>query len=87
MIDQLLRPKIAFWTGAGLTIASFVVFNFLVPPLYGAVQSVNFPMAQQFVGLLVSGFESLGQLARLFGPVLVVGALVMLKIERSSAHR
>ena len=38
MIDQLLRPKIAFWTGAGLTIASFVVFNFLVPPLYGAVQ-------------------------------------------------
>ncbi|MBH0010034.1 hypothetical protein [Salinibacterium sp. SWN1162] len=82
MIDQLLRPKIAFWAGVALTAISFIVFDFIIPALYLGVQAINFPMTQQFVGVLTSGVESLGQLARLIGPVLIVGALVMLKIER-----
>ncbi|MGV8859120.1 hypothetical protein [Rhodoglobus sp.] len=85
MIDQLLRPKVAFWAGAALTLASFIVFNFLLPALYLAIQSIYFPMTQQFVGALTAGVESLGQLARLFGPALVVGALILLKIERAAA--
>lgn len=84
MINQLLRPKVAFWTGFSLTLASFIVFNFLLPALYLAVQSISFPMTQEFVGALAAGLEALGQLARLFGPVLVVAALILLKIERVS---
>ena len=84
MIDQLLRPKIAFWAGAALTLASFIVFNFFLPTLYLVIEGINFPMTQQFVGILTSGLDTIGQLARMFGPLLIVGALVMLKIERSS---
>ncbi|MEV8254810.1 hypothetical protein AB0O95_12695 [Rhodoglobus sp. NPDC076762] len=84
MIDKLLRPKIAFWTGVALTLASLIVFNFLLPTLYLALEGINFPMTQQFVGVLTSGLDTIGQLARMFGPLLIVGALIMLKIERSS---
>lgn len=85
MIDQLLRPKVAFWTGVVLTLISFLVFNFLLPALYLAIQSIDFPMTQQFVGALAAGVDSLGQLARLIGPVLIVGALILLKLDRLSA--
>ena len=87
MIDQLLRPKIAFWTGLGLLIVGFILGSFVIPGLYLAAQSIGFPLASQFAGGLASGVEFLTQIARLVGPVLMVGALILLKIERTSAHR
>lgn len=84
MIDQLLHPKIAFWTGLGLLIVGFILGNFVIPNLYWAAQSIGFPLASQFASGLAGGVEFLTQIARLVGPVLIVGALVMLKIERSS---
>ena len=85
MINQLLRPKIAFWTGLGLLIVGFIFGTFVTPNLYWAAQSIGFPLASQFASGLASGFEFLTQIARLVGPVLMVGALVLLKIERTTA--
>jgi hypothetical protein len=87
MIDQLLRPKIAFWTGLGLLIVGFILGNFVIPNLYWAAQSIGFPLASQLASVLAEGVEFLTQIARLVGPVLIVGALILLKIERTSAAK
>lgn len=84
MIDQLLRPKVAFWTGLGLLVAGSILSTYVTSNLYWAAQSIGFPLASQFAGGLAGGFEFLTQVAARVGPVLIVGALVMLKIERSA---
>jgi len=85
MIDQLLRPKVAFWTGLGLLIVGFIFATFVTPNLYWAAQSIGFPLASQFASALASGVEFLTQVAVRVGPVLIVGALILLKIERMAA--
>ncbi|MGV8913061.1 MAG: hypothetical protein ACOH14_10655 [Rhodoglobus sp.] len=85
MIDQLLRPKVAFWTGLGLLILGHILATFVTGSLYWAAQSIGFPLASQFANGLASGFEFLTRVAVLIGPALIVGALIMLKIERTSA--
>ena len=85
MIDQLLRPKVAFWAGLGLMVVGWILGNYITSSLYWAAQSIGFPLASQFAGGLAGGFEFLTTVAYRVGPVLIVGALVMLKIERTSA--
>jgi len=85
MIDQLLRPKIAFWTGLALVGASIFLGAFVLPSLYTALQSIGYSVAWQVVNSFVSGVDMIAQIARLFGPMLIVGALILLKIERVSA--
>lgn len=85
MINQLLRPKIAFWTGLGLLILGFILGAFVIPGLYLAAQSIGYPLASQFATSIGTGIDFLTQVARLVGPVLMVGALILLKIERTSS--
>lgn len=85
MISQLLRPKVAFWTGLGLLLVGYILGNFVIPNLYWAAQSIGFPLASQFASGLAAGVEFLTHIARLVGPVLIVGALILLKIERMPA--
>lgn len=85
MIDQLLRPKVAFWSGIVLLIVAFILGTFVNTPLALAAHSIGFPLASLFASILASGFDALTRIAGLVGPVLIVGALILLKIERMSA--
>ncbi|QYH36719.1 hypothetical protein [Salinibacterium sp. M195] len=85
MIDKLLRPKIALWVGLAFTGVSFILGALVLPALYGALQSFGYAAASQIVNSLISGVDMIAQIARLFGPMLIVGALILLKIERTAA--
>jgi len=87
MINQLLRPKVAFLTGLGLLVVGQIFSTFVIGGLYWAAQSIGFPLASQFASGLVGGVDTIMRIAIIIGPALIVGSLIMLKIERVAAEK
>ena len=61
-----------------------VLGSILVPNLYSAEQTVEFPPTAEFIRVLTRGAEFLAWITQAIRPSLMVASLILLKIDRMS---
>jgi len=85
MLDQLLRPKVAFLVGIGLLLVGFLFEVAVYPAAIYAAQSIGYPLASDFAQGLVQIVSTVSWIIRFVAPALIAASLVLLKLDRLSA--